>query len=741
MVGFARAAVRSALSAVWIVVASCTTGPRVDQSAPGEDERLSPAMTTQDDGQENAGPGGLAVEVAEGPESPSVELYPGTGIFVDRTIAARRMISVDEQGDITLNFADADLREVVRSILGGILRSNFIIDPAVKGSVTVQTSRPLAKSAILPMLEEILRVNGAGLIRADGIYEIISLGAGARIVAEPRFGRQTGADAFGFGLQIVPLKFVSATEMKKILQPLVPRGLPLSADAARNILTFSGTRTERANLLDLVETFDIDWLEGMSFGLVPVRYADPDRLVDDLEEIFGDPGNGPLSGVLRLVPLKHVSSVLVVSTQAKYLKDAQVWIERLDRGGDGNDQRLFVYYVQNGRAVELARILDEILPTKSTARAVEPELAPGLEPVTIRSEAVGPAPAQGTEPVPVEPASQPYAGDEPAVVRSESPGLLAQSGGPTRSPGAGLAIRQLEDIRIVADEVNNALLVMATPRQYRIIESALSKLDIVPLQVLIEATIAEVTLNDELSYGVQWFFREGNHGVTLSEVAGGAAAQIFPGFSYLFDDSQDVRAVLNALDSITDVNIISSPQLMVLDNHTATLQVGDEVPIAIQSSVSTLDPDSPIVNTIEFRDTGVILSVTPRVNSGGMVIMEIEQEVSDVTETTTSGIDSPTIQQRRISSTVAVMSGQTIALGGLIRDRQGKENTGVPLLKDIPLLGALFGARKSEGSRTELLVLITPRVVSNGEEARLVTEELRRRLPALVPLEAKITAP
>jgi len=271
------------------------------------------------------------------------------------------------------------------------------------------------------------------------------------------------------------------------------------------------------------------------------------------------------------------------------------------------------------------------------------------------------------------------------------------------------------------------------------VSEALRKLDIMPLQVLIEATIAEVTLNDELRYGLQWFFKTGGDSeLTLSEAASGAAAQIFPGFSYLFQTGGDVRVVLNALDSITDVNVISSPQLMVLDNQTARLQVGDQVPIATQSSVSVTDPDAPIVNQIQFLDTGVILNVTPRVNAGGMVILEIEQQVSDVVATTTSGIDSPTIRQRQISSTVAVQSGETIALGGLIRESSSHTSSGLPILKDIPVVGALFGKTSNDTTRTELLVLITPRVVSNQDEARAVTDELRRRLRAVIPLEIKV---
>jgi general secretion pathway protein D len=390
------------------------------------------------------------------------------------------------------------------------------------------------------------------------------------------------------------------------------------------------------------------------------------------------------------------------------LVQAKSWVERFDMGDDESGERLFVYAVQNGRAKDLADVLHQIFEPDSAVReAPRARLAPNT--------------------VPVELATPEGEAAAPAAVR---PRLAAAA--------AGMSVTRQGRVRVIADEVNNALVIMATPRDYRAVEAALRKLDIVPLQVLIEATIAEVTLNDTLRYGVQWFLSKEGHGLTLSEIATGAVSSAFPGFSYLYSGRSNLRTVLNALESVTDVKVISSPQLMVLDNQTAHLQVGDQVPVAVQQSVSVTNPDAPTVNTIEFRDTGVILNVTPRVNAGGLVTMEIEQEVSDVTNTVTSGIDSPTISQRSIKSTVAVQSGDTIALGGLISDSKTATQSGIPFLMDIPILGHLFRTDSFTDSRTELLVLITPRVVRDPQEARDVTEELKRRMRALGPLESKV---
>jgi general secretion pathway protein D len=269
----------------------------------------------------------------------------------------------------------------------------------------------------------------------------------------------------------------------------------------------------------------------------------------------------------------------------------------------------------------------------------------------------------------------------------------------------------------------------------------IERLDVIPNQVLLEATIAEVTLDDELSYGLQWFFRSGDMKFKFTDIADaagkGIVGSIFPGFSYLFSGG-DARVALNAISSLTDVKVISSPTIMVLDNKTATLQVGDEVPVVTQSAVSVNDPDAPIVNSVNFRNTGVILKVTPRVNESGVVLLDIEQEVSDVVRTTSSGIDSPTIRQRRIQTTVAVHSGESLALGGLIREADARNRSGVPFISRVPVIGNLFKSKTDTRDRTELLVLITPRVVRNQGEARAVTDELRSRLRSLKPLDERI---
>ena len=676
---------------------------------------------------DTGGPRTPVAEEGDNDAAAKSAVFPGTGTFVKRP----RSIAEAETtpaGDITLNFANADIREVVRTILGDILKLNYVIDSKVKGTITVQTSRPLSREALLPTLESIFHVNGATMVRSGGLYKIVPLTEAARQTESLGIGLRRPKKARGFGIQIVPLQYISAAEMAKIIDPLAQKGSILRVDTARNLLILAASRPDLQTLLETVEIFDVDWLAGTSFGLFPLDYADAKTVTEELEKVLGDGGDERLAGLVRFVPIERLNAILVISPRQEFLSRAETWIERLDRGGGEGGRRLFVYSVQNGKAADLAAILGQIFGAEDAPAPAPGQVAPNLRPREVSA-----APAR--PPVGAQTQRQTAGAAAPAAARPASGAVTGRESSPPRSvefAGEG-------NIRVIADEANNALVILSSAADYRMVSDALKKLDVVPLQVLIEATIAEVTLNDDLRFGLQWFFKKNSSEFTLSSVATGTVAGIFPGFSYLFAGG-DVRVVLNALSEITDLNIISSPQLMVLGNQTAVLQVGDQVPIATQSAVSVTDPAAPIVNNVEFRDTGVILRVTPRVNKGGLVIMDIEQEVSSVTATTTSTIDSPTIIQRKIKSSVAVQSGETVALGGLIQETKDFKKSGIPFLSDIPIIGALFGTTNEIEKRTELLVLITPRVVRDQTEARRVTEELRRRLSKVGKL-SRIVAP
>ncbi len=426
---------------------------------------------------------------------------------------------------------------------------------------------------------------------------------------------------------------------------------------------------------------------------------------------------GPLSGIIRLVPIERLNTVLVVSPQPRYLDQVQRWVARLDRPGVGSDRRMFVYAVQNGRATDLAGVLKRAL--YGSGKDDKDDADSGTS-----GDAGDHAPPPATT---TAPAGAPSAAAPPPAHGNGS--LIDDSDAAAPPPGAAT---------ITADDTNNAIVIYGTPQEYSTIQNALQQLDVAPLQVLLEAAIAEVTLTNNLKYGVQYFYQPSDkHAFVLSNSGTSDIGAVFPGFSYMFSEGTNIRIVLDTLSQVTHVTVVSSPEVMVLNNHTATLQVGDQVPVATSQAQSVIGGQSPVINTIEYRDTGVILKITPRVNQGGMVTLDVSQEVSDVSTTSTSTLDSPTITQNKINSTIAVQDNETIALGGLIKDSRNNGSSGIPYLSEIPVVGALFGTKNDTIDRTELIVLITPHVVDNLQKARAVTSELRRKLPSLQTLLEK----
>jgi general secretion pathway protein D len=657
-----------------------------------------------------AAPEDRAADDEDTARAESVEIYPGTGVFFDAKRAARA-VQVDRRtGDITLNFEGADLQEVAHFILGKLLEENYLVHPDVSGRVTMQTSSPLPREDLLPTLESLLRLNGATLVTDDdGLYRVLPREGALRGTSVPR----TGPGGPGLNVRIVPLEFIGVAEMLTILEPFLTPDAVVRVDPARNLLILAGSRRELSRWQETIDIFDVDWLAGMSVALYTLNHADVGEVVSELERVIAVDSGSPLAGLFHMIPIERLNAVLVVTPQPRYLEEAKVWVERLDRRQDGHRARLHVYRMQHGRAEAVAGLLTDIYGGEAGTRrqAARPEraLAPGVEAVEIGSDNPG--------------------GDNPAP-RTEGGGTFAASmGGENDQEGA------LEgEVRIIADDSNNALLIMASERDYDLILQGLDQLDVPSLQVLVDATIIEVSLTDELRYGLQWFFTDSLGDYSGRGILADSAniSRTFPGFNYSIVDSADqVRAVLSALAQDSRVNVLSSPSVMVMDNQEALIRVGDQVPVRASEATSVVT-DSPVtVTNIQYRDTGVSLRVTPRVNAGGMVQMEIEQEVNDVSSTTSSNIDSPTIQQRLIRSSVAVQSGDTIVLGGLIRETDSRDESGVPGLRRLPMVGPLFGATSTTLRRTELLVLIKPRVAQDAGEARIITESVRRRMKGL----------
>lgn len=634
---------------------------------------------------------------ANAPAKPIEEYYPAPG----GTVPGSAPRTAPAAGDISLNFQNASIAEIAGVILGDLLKVPFTIDAAVQGSATLNTGTPLNREALIPVLEAILSSMNAVLINQGAVYRIRPASDSGLPGAPVGASLPSGA---GAGYEVFALSHIGAAEMAKLLAPLVPEGRPVMVDSQRNLLIVGGTGPERQSVRETIALFDVNAMADQSVLLISLEHVPVKTIQFELENIFGDTGKGPLAGLVRFVPIERLNALMVLSSQEGYLNQARDWIRRLDRTRRAEERTVYVYFMQHGSAPEMVKTLSDIFS------AATPQLAEAAEAGLLRQEG------------------------EAASPQSDAAGMTP------------------EVPRITADRSKNALLIQGNERQYQQVREVLGKLDIAPLQVMIEAQIVEVSLGDTLRYGVQYFLDTG--GLKIDEdsitqlTAGASPAGIAPnlsappggGFAFsLTGRAGQNRVVLDALSDLTNVNMISAPTLFVLDNQVARLRVGDEVPIITQTA-DGLTNDSRTLNTVQYRSTGVLLEVTPQVNSGGMVTLQIVQEVSAAVNTQSSGsstINSPTIQQRSFLSTVGVRDGETILLGGLIREQASKGRSGIPILHQVPVLGNLFGRTSNSASRTELLVMITPRVVRDTRQSRDATAAIREKYQGILTLQAR----
>lgn len=598
----------------------------------------------------------------------------------------------------SLAFLDADVRRVVDAVLGSMLGLNYSIDPAVTGNITLRTAQPVPADSLLPLLESALRTLDAVILVQGSSYRIVPRSA-ARARA-PLSSAGAGRTQQGFATDVVELKHSSARKVARLLEQFLGKEIVAGTDHALNQIAISGSGDERTAARELIARFDVDTMSEMTFELFKLENVDADTLLAELEQIFGPPFD-IIGSRVRIVPLARLRSVLAIARDRADIARVEPWIRRLDAGGSGK-RRLYSYVVQNGRAKDLATSLQLVLGSGEESESGSARPIP--LPVLLGTEGGGQEPSEAIA------AQTPLPGSSTARV-----------GGSAGAP------------RVVPNEQNNSLLIYADGEEYEFVRDAIGKLDQPVAQVLIEATLAEVTLGDDFRFGVNFRAFDGNDSITSSGTGSAVPAAIFPGFSASIIGGS-VEAVLNTLQSRTNVRVLSAPKLLVLNNQTATLQVGDQVPIVIQQAQSVASPGAPLVNTIELRDTGVILKVTPRVNDSGTITLDIAQEVSDVAQTTTSGINSPTIQQRRVASTVSTRTGQMVALGGLIRDSVTRTKSGLPLLSQIPVVGGLFGKQSSTNARTELIILLTPTIIRSPDEVKRVVDTLIEGLDATQPL-------
>ncbi|WP_306582188.1 type II secretion system secretin GspD [Dokdonella sp.] len=693
------------------------------------------------------------------PPKPEIEL--GTGKFFKTQPVPR---ASGGEGQVTFNFENQPIQAVVKAILGDMLQENYTIAPNVGGNVTYSTSRPIRREDAMPVLEMLLSWTGNALVREGNRYTVLA----ARDAIPGKLTPQLGSSQQpGYGLRIFPLRYISPVEMAKLLKPYAKADAFVQIDPNRSLLVLAGTPSELENYQRTIDTFDVDWLRGMSIGVYNMQHVDVTKLMPDLQKLFGTEGESPLAGMFRFMPIEETNSMIVITPQPEYLKQAEEWLYRLDRGSAENAVQLYVYNVKNLKAPDLADYLSQIFLGTSggTHRSsTSGRVGPGLRSTSLNSRGgagggIGGGMSYGSS-------LRPQSNQE--KVAPAAPAAGATAGAPAAT-GSG---KRESDIRISAIEENNQIMVMAQPFEWEQMQAAIRRLDTPPLQVQIEARILEVTLHGDLQYGVQWWL--GNlmtaPGVYDSDRSehqypnqyhrrGSTVGAKGPGstsasFFYSFLNSK-FQVAISALESDGIAKTLSAPSLVVNNNQEASLTVGDQIPVVqtyynglgaisgVNSGTGTSTSNNyygGMTGSVQYLSTGVTLNVMPRVNPGGLVYLDIQQEVSTPGAAATSS-GNPPIAQRQIQTSVAVQSGQTLLLGGLIKEIKQDSNSSVPVLGKVPVLRNLFGSTKNSSDRTELIVLITPRVINNSDEARQVTADYIKQFESLRPLRARAATP
>ena len=730
------------LAASAVALAGCTTTPVPVIKREGPLPVIQKGATTPTTTTDATGTQTTTLPEGQAPETTGeavAQLRRGNGQVINQSAASAPPPNLGgSSGAATFNFEGESLHAVVKAILGDMLGQNYVIAPGVQGTVTLATPKPVSPAQAMSLLEQVLSWNNARMVYADGRYNIVAADSGLAGTVAPRTG--SPALARGFEARVVPLRFISAEEMKKVLQPYARANAILTTDNARNVITIGGTRAELENYMRTIEIFDVDWLKGMSVGVFPLKSGKASKVVADLEKVFGETSKSPTAGMFRFMPLDGANAVMVITPQARYLDEIQQWLDRIE--GAGGEVQLFSYELKYVKAKELADRLAEVFGGRGrsdTTSNAPPTLMPGLESTEIRDQGVD------------------SSGDTSnATVGGGQTGGLG--GGELsldqRTGGNGSVTLQVngDTVGVSAVDETNTLLIRSTPGAWRSIREVIERLDTMPMQVHIEAQVAEVTLRGDLQYGVNWFFENAIADPALraraqgrsiwgdiAGAAGGAATTATGvttgGLSWTFL-GPNALAVISALDQITDVNLLQTPSVVVRNNAEATFNVGSRIPI---ESV-TINPDTNATNTIsqvQYLDTGVILKVRPRVTRDGMVFLDIVQEVSSPGAPLRINSTNVQINTRRLKTEAAIQSGETVMLAGLISDGETHGASGIPGLSRIPWIGGLFGTQQVKRERSEVIVLLTPTIIRNPQEARDLTDEYGRRFRTLEPLYQK----
>jgi general secretion pathway protein D len=605
----------------------------------------------------------------------------------------------DDVATISLHLDNTDIYQVIK-IICDYLGLNYIIDPAVRGTVNINTSGTLRRSDLLPILETILKINGATMIKVNNFYQIIPTAGAVRQPLQVQEQLSQAAPDDQITLQIIRMKFVAAPEMARLLTPYLSEGANIVSYDAGNILLLSERRSNLRKLLDIIDIFDTKVFEGDRVRLLPVRNSLVRDLISDLRTVFAGYGFSETgSGAIKFLPLERMNSILVITGNPTIFEEVQKWIDRLDQPLPNAGLRNYVYKMKNAKAIAISGVLSSLYGV------------PGQQRFIASTPQAAPAPSAAGAPAGATPGATPFTTVPPSA--------------------APLPNEPVPTVRFIADETSNTLIVQTTPQQWAEIERTLLQLDVLARQVLIDAQIFEVTLDDSLSLGLSAFLqsRQTANPQTTASFAG--APPVFAASTFaLIGRTRELLLFLNASENRSRVRTLSAPSVLVSDNMPAAFEVGAEIPVPTSSSVTPVQSGGTnlFAQTISFRPTGVLLHVKPQINDSGTVTLELSQEVSQAAANTTSAVVAPVIGKTSVASTIVVHDEQTIAISGFIRENKELARSRIPLLGRIPVAGTLFGNTRNSTSRSELIVLITPHVMRTKEDADTATEELKSKL-------------
>ena len=693
--------------------------------------------------------------------------------------------SVPSGGMVSLNFNRADLVEIIH-ILAQHLRLTYTIDPEVKGTVTINSAEPLRTEDLLPIFHQVLRMNGAVAVRTGNIYRIMPIKDGKGLARPVGSSKEDS-----FALQIVPVRFFAVAEMKKVLSPFVMPGGEIIENPRGNFLIIMDLPSNIQRLTEIADLIDVQVFAGTRMEIYQPKVASAEELATEMTKVmqaYASSVPQPENFTAQFIALPRINQLLVISHSEAAWTYAKRWLDRIDVIAEGPGRRIFVYPVENGKAEELANVLSAALGLPAPAgggqrRTLEelhrstpggtgqfgggrsPTGTSGTSGSGFGSSGFGsqqPFGAYAAAQIPA-PAGQPAApAPQPAPGVPVPPGLAPLPGAAPRAPAPGApgapTAKPEEQLRIVADPATNSLIVYGTAQEFQNIKNILKELDAVPRQVLLDVLVAEVTLTDTERLGLDYEIRPGNttfldrtlpsRGSVLTGILsslGAATEGIRPGplgVTGIFGPGS-VRILLNALASDSRFKILSAPSVLASDNRPARIQVGSQQPVATGSVATPITTATPggtgfaTSSTIQYQNTGRIVTIIPQVNSQGLVNLQILAEVSQINQTAQGQVQLgtagtfPSFDIRQAETTAVVQDGDSLAIGGIIAENKNQTRSGIPYLMDVPVLGRFFRTTDDKTDRTELIFLITPHVIRNRSEGTAVTEEFKSKLSTL----------